>query len=231
MNSGGTILFESVNFDTRGDVPIVLGNDNPLPVTLSSFSGTFTNGSSLLSWSTQSESSNMGWNVYRSTDEEAGNAMILNYELIAGAGTSIEPTSYSFSDINELLENADYYYWIEDVTYGNVANIHGPVSITTSAEDDNPETTDIASKNSIYNYPNPFNPHTQIFFNLNENETAEKIEIFNRRGQKVITIDSPLNPQLWDGKDVKGADVSSRIYMYELSTNKDSYVKKMVLSK
>jgi len=98
MNSGGTILFENINFDLRGDIPIILGDDNPLPVTLSSFSGTFIDGSSILSWSTQSEANNLGWNVFRSETEEITSGLQINAEMIEGAGTTTEQTDYTFAD-------------------------------------------------------------------------------------------------------------------------------------
>jgi hypothetical protein len=41
----------------------------PLAVTLSSFTAVYQNGNSVLQWQTASESSNAGWNVYRSQTE------------------------------------------------------------------------------------------------------------------------------------------------------------------
>ena len=83
----------------------------------------------------------------------------------------------------------------------------------------------------ISNYPNPFNPDTNLYFSLKDNEVPEKIEIYNVRGQKVRSFDAPKNPQHWDGKDMTGEDISSGIYMYVFKTTQKSYIKKMVLSK
>jgi len=205
--------------------------DGELPVTLSSFTAICLGGNAELQWTTQSESNNLGWNIYRSIDGNVENSRILNYELIAGAGSSNYPTYYSYIDNDELLGNMTYYYWIEDVTYESIPTLHGPVSVTVLGDHQNPDSPEIGMVLSIHNYPNPFNPDTQFFFNLKDGEEAEKIEIYNTRGQNVRTIEYPTSPQLWNGKDYSGVGVSSGIYMYKLTTNRKSYVKKMVLSK
>lgn len=212
-----------LGFDPEGD--------SELPVTLSSFTAICLAGNSELQWTTQSESNNLGWNIYRSQTGDVSNAMILNATLIPGAGVAIEPTDYSFTDEGELAVNATYYYWIEDITYDNIANLHGPVSITVSENDQDPNAPEIVLETTVLNYPNPFNPETQIYFSLKENETAKKIEIYNSKGQKICNFASPISPQLWNGKDNHGSDVSSGIYIYKLTTDKKSYTKKMVLSK
>jgi len=90
--------------------------------------------------------------------------------------------------------------------------------------------------NYLYNFPNPFNPTTTIFFNLSEVEKVE-LEIFNIKGQKVKTL---LNEQLsigehnvgWNGKDANNKQVSSGIYLYKLNVNgKTKAVRKCLLLK
>lgn len=205
--------------------------DETLPVTLSSFTGVFQNGSSMLQWTTQSESNNIGWNIYRSTSSDQESAMQLNNELINGAGTSQIPTNYSYNDMEELVNHNNYYYWIEDVTYGSVTHSHGPVLITVNSDIDEPNAPEVSQGIKICNYPNPFNPYTQIYFSLQENEVAEALAIYNCKGQKVYSTDMPDNPHAWNGKDLSGVDVSSGIYLYKITTNRKSYVKKMILAK
>ncbi|MCD4797325.1 MAG: hypothetical protein K8R49_09200, partial [Candidatus Cloacimonetes bacterium] len=48
---------------------------NPLPVTLSSFTASFIDDTPTLYWTTQSETNNSGWNVYRSVSQNIGQAM------------------------------------------------------------------------------------------------------------------------------------------------------------
>jgi len=85
------------------------------------------------------------------------------------------------------------------------------------------------------NYPNPFNPTTTISYDL-KNDTKIKLEIFNIKGQKVITLEDGEKTTghhniVWNGKDSEGGSVSSGIYFYQLITEKYSSVKKMVLMK
>jgi hypothetical protein len=77
----------------------------------------------------------------------------------------------------------------------------------------------------LSNYPNPFNPTTEISFQLsdfNENDSAE-IEIYNLKGQKTKTISVILSgvegSAIWDGIDDNEKQVSSGIYFYKLNVN------------
>jgi len=96
---------------------------------------------------------------------------------------------------------------------------------------------DVISFNTklLDNYPNPFNPITTISYDLNNNSKV-KLEIFNIKGQKVMTLEggekvAGHHDIVWNGKDSEGSSVSSGIYFYQLITEKYSSVKKMVLLK
>jgi len=86
-----------------------------------------------------------------------------------------------------------------------------------------------------YNYPNPFNPQTQIHFSLAK-DSVVKIDIFNIKGEIVKTL---INSQLsagnhhatWNGYDSLGKPVSSGVYFYKMETPEYSSVKKMILMK
>ena len=72
------------------------------------------------------------------------------------------------------------------------------------------------------NYPNPFNPETKIDFSLAKTGNAE-LTIYNIKGQRVKTlindhIEAGNHSVVWNGKDGKGADVSSGVYFYRLKT-------------
>ncbi|MDP8268963.1 MAG: hypothetical protein P9L97_09570 [Candidatus Tenebribacter davisii] len=84
--------------------------ETPLPVTLSSFTVSLSNNKPYLNWVTQTEQRNAYWNVYRSISQNLGQAMILNVEPIEGAGTTSEPTAYSFVDQYGIEGGATYWY-------------------------------------------------------------------------------------------------------------------------
>ena len=83
------------------------------------------------------------------------------------------------------------------------------------------------------NYPNPFNPSTQIRFGLPE-ASAVTLTIYNIRGQQVRTLVNGYLPAgyltiTWDGKDAQGSLVSSGTYLYRINAGHYSATHKMVL--
>ena len=102
--------------------------------------------------------------------------------------------------------------------------------------------TDVADKTNYslptefgldQNYSNPFNPETEIPFQLPE-ESHVGLKIFNIRGQLVRTlIQADYAPGFhsirWDGKDNNGMTVSSGLYIYRFQAGDFVQVKKMSL--
>ncbi len=83
------------------------------------------------------------------------------------------------------------------------------------------------------NFPNPFNPITNIRFTLPEADDVT-FTIYNVMGQAVVTYKRHFpgagNYGLqWNGNDSQGIQVSSGIYIYELKTSKHRSIKKMTL--
>ncbi|MBD3169356.1 MAG: T9SS type A sorting domain-containing protein [candidate division Zixibacteria bacterium] len=85
------------------------------------------------------------------------------------------------------------------------------------------------------NYPNPFNPETIINYAL-PSAAYVKLEVFNVAGQRVSTLIDGMQSAgyqevLWDGTDGDNNRLSSGIYLYKLSVNEKTMVKKMSLLK
>ena len=85
------------------------------------------------------------------------------------------------------------------------------------------------------NYPNPFNPVTEITFAAPRSGHV-RLEIFNVIGQKVKTlldetVTSGLKAVVWDGTSDNGNPVASGIYYYRLATEDGIDVKKMTFLK
>jgi immune inhibitor A len=83
------------------------------------------------------------------------------------------------------------------------------------------------------NFPNPFNPRTQIAYTLAKSDKV-KIEIFNLLGEKVKTLveerqNSGFHLVSWDGKNERGKELASGIYLYRLIAGKYQETKKMML--
>ena len=104
-----------------------------LPVELSRFSMTRNGaGAVVLTWTTESEVDNAGFNLRRS-EKRASGFTLLNAALIAGAGTTGERQTYTFTDTS-AKPGVEYYYQIEEVAFdGKPATLamrmlRGPVS-------------------------------------------------------------------------------------------------------
>ncbi|MCD4820237.1 MAG: lamin tail domain-containing protein [Candidatus Cloacimonetes bacterium] len=84
---------------------------------------------------------------------------------------------------------------------------------------------------SIYNYPNPFNPSTTIYFTSTENAENSKLIIYNLKGQKIrqYSILHNQSSVIWNGKDENGKPVSSGIYFYQLQSAEMYSMGKMIL--
>ncbi len=93
----------------------------PLPVSLSSFRPVrdASTGHVEISWVTQSELNNAGFNILRSESKTGEFAVINTKGLIAGHGTTSEKHVYTYTD-TAAKPNAVYYYQIEDVSMDGV---------------------------------------------------------------------------------------------------------------
>jgi flagellar hook assembly protein FlgD len=85
------------------------------------------------------------------------------------------------------------------------------------------------------NYPNPFNPTTNIQFAVPQQGTIT-LAVYNVLGQRVKTLATGVYPPghymvTWDGKDESGRAVASGIYFSRLETGSIALVKKMLMMK
>ena len=85
------------------------------------------------------------------------------------------------------------------------------------------------------NYPNPFNPTTTIQFSIPK-PAEVSISIFNSLGQLVRTYSLDTKQQgqhrvVWDGKDQQGKQAPSGMYIYQISAEGFTEVRRMLLVK
>ncbi|MDO9576651.1 MAG: T9SS type A sorting domain-containing protein [Candidatus Cloacimonadales bacterium] len=92
----------------------------------------------------------------------------------------------------------------------------------------------------LFNFPNPFNPNTEISFQISDfSDQNLEIQIFNSKGQKINVIDTFPNGSLgtrvvveWDGTNSSGKTCPSGVYLYKLvSGDKELAANKMLLLK
>ena len=98
-----------------------------------------------------------------------------------------------------------------------------------------PQKTELAQ-----NYPNPFNPETWLPYKLSQ-QSHVSIRIYDSVGILVKELDLGIMPAgdysrqgfaaYWDGRNANGEQVASGVYFYELQTDHQTSLKKMVILK
>ncbi|MBI5022340.1 MAG: T9SS type A sorting domain-containing protein [Ignavibacteriales bacterium] len=129
---------------------------------------------------------------------------------------------------------ATYYYKVSAFDFsGNESNYSNEVSImVTSVGDELGVPTEFALRQ---NHPNPFNPTTQIRYELPQAEHV-KISVYNALGMLVTTLfdgeqSAGYQSVTWNGKDDAGMSVASGIYLYKMEAGTTSFTRKMILMK
>ncbi|MCD4820257.1 MAG: T9SS type A sorting domain-containing protein [Candidatus Cloacimonetes bacterium] len=161
------------------------------------------------------------------------NRDLLGYNIYRFSTLVVFTTELSYMDY--ALAPGTYEYFVSVVYDEGESNLLGPVEAIipeTSIGDEN-----ISLINNLgNNYPNPFNPETEIRFVLKNHGNAE-LTIYNLKGQKVITlyeaytIANEYITVKWNGKDHQENDVSSGVYLYKLKTDSCTFLKKMIMVK
>ena len=131
----------------------------------------------------------------------------------------------------------NYVYIVRSVfTNDNISNPAFSNTVYQSVITEESDISELPFATYLYpNYPNPFNPSTNISFNLSE-EGNITIDIFNIKGQKIKNM---VNDKLgvgkhtvtWDGTDNNGNHLSSGIYLYQMKTDTYISMRKMLLLK
>jgi len=84
-----------------------------------------------------------------------------------------------------------------------------------------------------HNYPNPFNPSTNIRYYMPQ-KSHVALEIYDVSGKRIACLvdkeqEKGYHIETWNGQDMNGRAASSGIYFYRLTVCKESISKKMVL--
>lgn len=221
-NSIGTARDLSVAFAATWDVPVA--------AELSSFAGGVTPGKGvLLQWTVASQSGNLGWQVYRSTDNVT---FVQVGDLVAGEGTVDAMRSYEFVDNSAPVAGVLYYYLNQVDLDGSATRsqiIEVAIAPTAIVAEALPVSTALRQ-----NYPNPFNPETTISFDLAE-ATVVTLTVYDATGQTIRTLvlgetyQAGRYTSVWDGRDNGGAKVASGVYLYQLQTGEQTALRRMTL--
>jgi len=118
-----------------------------------------------------------------------------------------------------------------EITSVIVANVLGDAMDTDLTTTPLPETFELSQ-----NFPNPFNPSTEIKFTVEKDELVS-LNIYDIQGRLVSSlIDNSFYSagsykKNWDGKNQYGTQVPSGMYLYKLESSNQIITRKMVLMK
>ncbi|QOJ29679.1 MAG: T9SS type A sorting domain-containing protein [Ignavibacteriales bacterium] len=197
-----------------------LDTDGTIPVELTSFKGSVTDGVVRLEWTTATEVNNAGFEIERKSQ----NGTFQNIGFKPGYGTTSEPKVYSFAD--NSVPAGTYIYRLKQVDHDGTFSYSPEVEVDVTAP---------AEFSLSQNYPNPFNPSTTIKFGLRV-ESRVSLKIFNTLGQEVMLLISENREAGVHSLSFDASKLSSGVYFYKIEANgvdgsTFAETKKMILTK
>ena len=197
-NGAGDVDFQ-VNNDLTVNVFVLATNnglgayqtDANIPVELTSFVANVVERDVLLTWSTATETNNLGFEIERKSSIDNQWRKV---SFIKSAGTTTEPQQYSFKD--SRLVSGKYSYRLKIVDLDGTYSYSDAVEVEIGL----PKNYSLSQ-----NYPNPFNPTTRIDYQL-PFDAKVQIELYSITGEKIATLVS--------------GDVSAGYHTYELNASR-----------
>lgn len=165
-----------------------------------------------------------------------GDSTVLSFSEVDVPGQGVEiPNGFTFDGAGPIPEPTliEGLFFVFGICDGDSCNF---LDIGLDISDDvnlNPTPEGYALSQ---NFPNPFNPSTNIVFTVPQTEKVS-LKIFNVLGQEVKSlvnakvIGGVSTMATWDGTDNFGQKVSSGVYFYQLKAGDFSETKKMLLLK
>lgn len=238
-NSQGMLIL-NIDFDAvgKGEVPVILANEAPtLPVEFSAFDAipSADYDSVILSWTVESETNHLGYDMMRSYDNELSHALKVNSSIITEGSHNGTQVNYQYND-SDLESGNSYYYWLASVSLGGIIDYYGPISVNLVAPPDGNDPPLIPVVTSLQKaFPNPFNPSVTITYGLAKAEFVQ-ISIYNNKGQKIRTLlnetQSPGQSRVsWNGINDQGSSCSSGIYYIRMTAGQYHTTQKIIMMK
>jgi hypothetical protein len=199
----------------------------PIPIELTSFTASSSEGKVALTWTTATETNNLGFEIERKIIQSESSGEWITIGFREGRGTTTEIQNYQFTDNISDIQATSLSYRLKQIDYDGSYEYSDEVKV------ENPAPTDFALHQ---NYPNPFNPVTTIRYSLPIQAQVELI-IYNTLGESVTQL---VNEEKEAGRyEVKfsASALPSGIYFYRIQVyapgRAGSFVetKKMILLK
>ncbi len=185
----------------------------PVPVELTGFSAERIDGKVHLTWSTATEINNRGFEVEKSKDSKLWSTA----GFIAGAGNSTESRTYTY--IDSYPEFGNNYYRLKQIDY------NGEYEYSSVAE-----AVHYMDFSLSDNYPNPFNPSTQIVYTL-PYPSRVVIELFDILGNSAgVAVNGDFDAGTHTAV-ISSRGLASGVYIYRFTAGNFTQTKKMTVVK
>ena len=221
-NSEGIFTLNFYQTDSILRCSKIVSVDDPLPVELSSFTGSVSGRDVILNWSTHSENLNQGFEIERSFSNNQWEKI----GFIKSKGSVNMQNEYSYHD--KKLQTGKYKYRLKQL------DLNGNHEYF---ELDKVIVIGIPSEFSIsQNYPNPFNPVTKIDYSIPVDGNTSLI-LYDINGREVRKLSSEFKSAGYYTYTLNATDLSSGVYFYRLKLNAEGKanefiaVKKMIFIK
>ncbi len=221
-----------VGCDKPGDFNWITEQSNSINITQDNLSDTFT-----LAWdASESEYGEINYMI---------DVKHFDYQTSYENVDEISDTTYDI-EYQSFIDNVDFLNVNAATIWFTVYAVDGPDTLKVNGSDIKVfinrydylsiESEGIPDEFALHeNYPNPFNPTTQIRFDLPEMSNVN-LTIYNMLGQRVKAFNMESAPAgyhalTWNATNDLGSPVSAGVYLYQLQTKEFVKTKKMVLLK
>lgn len=207
-----------IDYGSNGTFDDTISINNPLPVQLSSFTASVKESSVYLSWRTETEVRNYGFEIEKSfgaEQQEKWNKI----GFVPGRGNSNSPNDYYFRD--NKIKVGKYHYRLKQIDSDGTFIYSSIIEIDIAA----PKIYELKQ-----NYPNPFNSNTVFTFTIPK-ESKTTLVIYNTIGELVeIVVNETLGAGYYN-HEYDASKLSSGIYLYRIVSGDFVDVKKMIIVK
>jgi hypothetical protein len=183
----------------------------------------------LLSWSTATETANLGFILERKTASMAPWESLANYmndDALLGQGTVSTQSNYTYTD--SLVTNDEtYFYRISGIDYANNIGLLDSLSIMVGEVGIRPV---VPSDFILTAYPNPFNPRAVISMHYAMGRNTV-LNIYNIHGilvDQLINgfVESGTHEMIWDA-----SNMPSGVYIVKMQAGEYLHSRKIILMK
>ncbi len=217
------------NSDNYGNSLTNNTHDEPLPVTLIYFEGYAFSDRILIRWGTATEINNYGFDIQRSKLQP------LVWETIGfefGHGNSNSPKHYTFWDTT-VVDTSIYVYRLKQINTDGSFEYSDTIHVNFHVTSVEYQFSEIlpGSFHLGQNFPNPFNPSTQIFISVVKPSNVS-VKVYDILGKEIATLlNDFLSAGLYLLKFNAPSDLSSGVYIYQMSADGFIQTRKMILKK